>query len=316
MQISSCLKLRRIEFVVTRHCTGRCIHCSEGGTQPSFGNHHIDTQTAVNAVSWLAAHFPMTSVMTFGGEPLLYPETVCAIHETARACGIEKRQLITNGWFSKDPRRVAAVAAALHAAGVNDLLLSVDAFHQQTIPLDAVRRFAGALQRTGLTGLQLQPAWLVNAQHQNPYNEKTREVLSALQDLQIPVGSGNDIFMAGNALRYLSDYYEPQVPDLTAACGTMPYTEPLWNLSSLSVEPNGDVIACAFVIGNLYRESMETIVTRYDPYAHSGMRAVMTGGVAGLMELAAAHGICPDISGCRNACQICRKLSRVWAESQ
>ena len=39
--------------------------------------------------------------MTFGGEPLLYPETVCKIHSAAKEMNIPKRELITNGYFSK-----------------------------------------------------------------------------------------------------------------------------------------------------------------------------------------------------------------------
>lgn len=34
--------------------------------------------------------------MTFGGEPLLYPEVVCKIHKAAEEMGIPERTIITN----------------------------------------------------------------------------------------------------------------------------------------------------------------------------------------------------------------------------
>lgn len=40
------------------------------------------------------------SVMTFGGEPFLYAETLSTIHAAVRDSGIEKRQIITKGFFA------------------------------------------------------------------------------------------------------------------------------------------------------------------------------------------------------------------------
>ena len=55
--------------------------------------------------------------MSFGGEPLLFPETVYAIHKAALETGIPKRQLITNGFFSKDSTRIKTVARNLAKCG-------------------------------------------------------------------------------------------------------------------------------------------------------------------------------------------------------
>ena len=101
------IDLNRIEFVVTDACSGRCKHCSNG-ERPSSGE-SIDADAAVAVVKRLAVGFAVDSVMTFGSEPLLYPETVCMIHATACDCGIPKRQLITNGYFSKDEYRINEV---------------------------------------------------------------------------------------------------------------------------------------------------------------------------------------------------------------
>lgn len=35
--------------------------------------------------------------MTFGGEPLLYPEVVCKIHEAGKKMNIPKREIIASG---------------------------------------------------------------------------------------------------------------------------------------------------------------------------------------------------------------------------
>ena len=92
--------LNKIEFVVTYACTGRCKHCSEGNHTPC--GERIDPQIAADAVRKIAAEYDIKTVMTFGGEPLLYTDAVYAIMTTANELNIPKRQVITNGYFSKN----------------------------------------------------------------------------------------------------------------------------------------------------------------------------------------------------------------------
>ena len=120
--------LNKIEFVITDACTGKCKHCSEGFHKPC--GEHIDPAVAANAVRSLSEEYVLKTVMAFGGEPLLYPESVYAIISAAKELGIPVRQVITNGYFSKDVKKIREVAKRLYDCGVNDLLLSVDAFHQ------------------------------------------------------------------------------------------------------------------------------------------------------------------------------------------
>ena len=131
--------LNRIEFVVTSACTGNCKHCSQGEHKSS---ENIDKNLAADAVRKISHEYKINSVMTFGGEPLLYSDTVCVIHSMARKMNIPNRQLITNGYFSKNSDKIKLVAEELIDCGANDILISVDAFHQETIPLNIVKRFA------------------------------------------------------------------------------------------------------------------------------------------------------------------------------
>ena len=119
--------LNKIEFVVTYACTGRCKHCSEGD-HASCGE-RIDPGIAADAVRKIAVEYDIQTVMTFGGEPLLYTDAVCAIMTAAKELNIPKRQVITNGYFSKNANKIREIAEQLASCGVNDLLLSVDAFH-------------------------------------------------------------------------------------------------------------------------------------------------------------------------------------------
>ena len=243
--------LKKIEFVVTMACTGKCRHCSEGDHDGFTG--HIDDAVAAEAVRKICSSYDISTVMTFGGEPLLFPQTVCAIHKTAAELGVAKRQVITNGFFSKDKDRIQTVARQLAESGVNDLLLSVDAFHQETIPLETVLLFAECAAEAGLR-VRLQPAWLVSAGDQNPYNGKTNEILRAFEPLQIPQNQGNVVFPSGNALKYLREYFDAD------AASVSPYEEDPENIKTISFEANGDVLN-----GNVYETDILELLRTYRP---------------------------------------------------
>ena len=242
--------LNKIEFVVTYACTGKCKHCSEG--DHAACGERIDPQVAAEAVRAVASDYDIKTVMTFGGEPLLYTDAVYAVMTAAKELNIPKRQVITNGYFSKNVEKIRSVAEKLAECGVNDLLLSVDAFHQETIPLENVKNFAAEAKNCGVP-VRLSPAWLVSADDDNPYNCKTREILAAFSDLDIPVGEGNIVFPAGNAKKYLAEYFGENMPK-------NPYIEDPCDVRTLSFSPNGDVLD-----GNVYREDILTIIEKYAP---------------------------------------------------
>jgi len=173
--------LNRIEFVVTMACTGRCKHCSQGEHKNSDA---IDKDLAATAVRRISEEYNIESVMTFGGEPLLCCETVCEIHKAAKEMNIPQRQLITNGFFSKDYNKIKSVAEKIIECGVNEILLSVDSFHQETIPLEHVKSFVKAVNVPNVK-LQVHPAWLVSPDSENPFNNKTREILADFNKMGI-----------------------------------------------------------------------------------------------------------------------------------
>lgn len=242
--------LNRIEFVVTMACSGKCKHCSQGEIR---SNEAIDKDIATEAIRKIAKEYNIDSLMTFGGEPLLKADTVCAIHKTAREMNIPHRQLITNGYFSKDTDTIKDVAQKLSDSGVNDILLSVDAFHQETIPLKYVKAFAEAVLSTGVS-IRVQPAWLVSENDGNPYNIRTRELLGIFNEMGIGTNEGNIIFPAGNALKYLGEYFDKDnLPK-------NPYEEDPADIRAICFSANGDILG-----GNVYNKDITEIIAEYTP---------------------------------------------------
>lgn len=242
--------LNRIEFVVTMACTGKCKHCSQGDHKSSD---NIDQALAADAVRKIAEKYNIDSVMTFGGEPLLYHETVCEIHKAAKDMNIPKRQLITNGYFSKNSDKIKLVAEKLIDSGVNEILLSVDAFHQETIPLEYVKAFAEAIKETDAR-IQVHPAWLVRSVDDNPYNKRTKEILDEFSPMGIEASEGNVIFPSGNALKYFSEYFDLSEKEKN------PYWEDPKDIRAICFSANGDILG-----SNIYKQDINDILSSYIP---------------------------------------------------
>lgn len=242
--------LNRLEFVITLACTGRCKHCSEG--EHISNGVHIDGDIAVQAIRDVCANYKIDSLMTFGGEPLLYPEVVCKIHKVAKEMNIPQRDLITNGFFSKDKNRIKEVAHMLAETGVQKILLSADAFHQETIPLEPVKYFAECVKAEGVS-IKVHPAWLVSEQDENHYNIKTKEILDEFIKMDIPVSKGNVIYPSGNALKYLGGYFDENKEYVN------PYREEPKDVRTISFSPNGNMLN-----GNIYKNPIMEIINAYE----------------------------------------------------
>ena len=314
-KISKFMDIDRIEFIITWQCGGKCRHCQIGDDINKQGSHrHVLSEYAVEAVKKLADTFEITSVMTFGGEPLHYPEETAANHKAATECGIETRQIITNGFFTNSAGKSGNVADALAKAGVNDLLLSVDAFHQEHIPIEPVYQFARDIINAKIPGAFLYPAWLINKEHENPYNAKTKEILEVFSDLAIAVsGYENRVDiggLGGHAASLLREYYDSTDVKLLENCISEPCTEPL-AVTSISIVPNGDVDVCGFTIGNIYEDDVIDVITRYNPYENESMQALIQGGFAQLLSYAEKQGVVIDTSKYCSACDVCHAVAKL-----
>ena len=247
--ISRFRNLEKIEFVVTDACSGNCRHCSEGDHKRSGIS--IDKTVAAEIVKAVTNDHKIKTVMAFGGEPLLCPEAVFSIMSAARDVGVGHRQVITNGYFSNADSYITEVALMLKECGVTDLRLSADAFHQEFIPLETIKRFASKLIENGVPS-SVQPAWLVSKTDVNPYNLKTKAIIDELKAIGLGEASGNVVFPEGNAKKYLSEYFVGnEVKN--------PYVEDPLDIRCLSINYNGDVLN-----SNVYREDIISIIKKYD----------------------------------------------------
>lgn len=297
--------IERVEFTINDSCTSRCKHCSEGELA---GKNVLDKEKAAKVIKDIASVNDVKSIMTFGGEALLRPEVVCEIHKAANECNIPLRQIITNGYFSKDLNRIKEVAILLEESGVNDILLSVDCFHEECIPFEYVEAFAKALLENYTGSFHVQPTWVVSEEDDNEYNRKTKICLERFLKLGIKRNKGDAIFPEGNAVKYLGQFFIKKPIDIKFKCGQALYTTKLDSLDEIMIDCNGDVVPCNFPIGNIYDKDILEILKSYDPNKNIFTKALLEDGIKGLITVAKENGIEIDMGDCYSPCSVCRKI--------
>jgi MoaA/NifB/PqqE/SkfB family radical SAM enzyme len=306
------LTVNRLEFAVTYLCNSKCTHCQLGeekGRRNLLG--HVDQDLAVEIVRKVGEKYCPKSIMTFGGEPLLYPEIVYAIHREATRVGIPVRDVITNGFWSKDIEKIQEIAGNLVKSGVNEVRISVDCFHQEFVPLGLVRRTAESLLRAGMAHMSWNPCWVVSKDDDNPHNRKTRAILEKLKDLSVKSGEGNIAQPEGRATLSLKDFLPSRIRSPKGKCGDMPYTEELQSIRTIFIEPIGRVAVCKdLYIGNASETDITDILERYDPFTIPEVKAIITGGMGGLLKWAKTKGVESDPEGYYSICHMCTDIRR------
>jgi hypothetical protein len=305
----------RIEFPVTYRCNSKCRHCYLDGTVPIAGA--VDPDLAVSCIHKVCAEHPVTSVMTFGGEPLLFHETVCAIHAAARDEGVEIRQLITNAGVPRDAGKGRDVVRQLHQSGVNNVQVSADVFHQEFVSTDIVERNVGYMLEAGITTIKWNPCWVEAPDADNRYNKVTRSILERLAHLGVPTGSGNVALPQGAAVRELAEFLPAPATIPGGSCRDVPFGTVLDRIDSITIEPNADVTICPeWRIGNAAAEDICGILDRYDPHTMPEAVAILGGGMEALVGMSAKAGLTPDADGYYSICDMCTALRRALNDSQ
>jgi len=313
------LAVNRIEFAVTYRCNSNCRHCQQGeGDERKRFPSHINKDMAVEILRKVGKKYSPQSVMTFGGEPMLYPEIVYAIHKEATKVGIPVRDLITNGFWSRKTEEIQKIARKLAESGVNDVCISVDCFHQEFVPVEIVREAAASLLKAGVSSVSWSPCWVVSKDHDNPHNLKTKAILKELKmHLPIEKDEGNVAQPEGRAVLSLKDYLQPKTRMPKGKCGDLPYTGPLDSVKGIYVEPDGRIAVCnEFHIGNAFETDIIDIIENYDPFKIPEAKAIIENGMEGLMKLARQKGVKPDPEGYYNICHMCLDVRKRLKQSE
>jgi MoaA/NifB/PqqE/SkfB family radical SAM enzyme len=301
------MNLRRLEFTLTTKCNSHCIHCQADASP--FKNDVMNVKDAYGYLEQATAVSNLESFMVFGGEPMLYPEHAIAIFEKATQLGIPKIEMITNGVWGRDKEKARRWAERLKEAGLNDVNVSVDAFHAQHIPVEYPRNAAVSLLNIGIENVKWNIAVVESIDAENKYDKKTRRILEKLEPAGI-AASFVKIIPVGRAVENLHEFFRRE--PLQGPCTSDPILgNPLKNPESICIEPSGEVDVCWHLpIGNAKETSLSRIISEYDWLKFPIMKTLVEDGPMGLLKLCEARDFEFQESCYINKCHPCVEIRK------
>lgn len=240
-------------------CNARCRSCL-WGELPKHGAR----MSVEEACTWVDQAYALGSLLLIGfsgGEPFLYLNDMKAV---SRYAG-EKYGLpsvsATNCFWAVTPKKAEAILGSLYGLGLRRLLISVDDFHQEWIPLERVQNCLNAARMMGIA-CTLQCVVTASSHKLDFYlaqlGVNKDEGIEASEIQCTPVGSA--------ATRVPASEF-PTHPGVPADYCTM--------LQALIVRPEGMVHLCCgpsftiepLTVGNLREESLKSMLERaeWDP---------------------------------------------------
>ena len=292
--------IKMLTFLVSYKCTNECKHCALQAS-PNQEEITIKPDDVKKYLEDVSKDFNIVEVNFFGGEPLLDLNLLIDLIKEAKNFDIPRIGLPTNGYWGKDDIIAKKYAKKLKEAGVNLIGFSVDAFHQEFIPFEVVKRAIKASHEAGIESLLTISQTLGSQDDKNPYNEKTNEMIEDIsREFPFCQVIKSPLQVKGRAIKNLTEYYP---------MSTIPMDKCLIFKSPMyMIDPFGWVFhqGCQGIcLGNAKKDSLSKIISEFKPRKHPITGRVMSkGGVSGLLELAIEKGFKPQ-EGYADKCHLC-----------
>lgn len=265
-------------------CIYECDHCFAWGSPQQEGTFTLsqldeifDQAKELGTVEWF--YFE-------GGEPFLYYATLLRAVQWAHRHGY-KCGLVTNAYWATDEDDAIETLGPF-AGLIDDLSLSSDLYHSDSVMDEQIRNAVGAAEKLGI------PVETVTIAQPDA---KTAGVKGKL-----PAGEVG-VMYRGRAAEKLIDRAGRAPWDSFTECPHEDLTDP----GRVHIDPIGNVHLCqGLSVGNLFKTPVKTIVEKFDPKTHPVVGPLLEGGPA---ELIRRYNLQHE-DGYADACHMCYEARR------
>jgi len=286
-------------LLLTDSCPARCRHC-----YVSAGPDQSRWMSVEDAARHLAALVRLgvagEGIHIGGGEPFGDFDRLLAVVRAAREVGLGGIAYVeTSGFWAASDDLVQRRLAALAEAGMKQLSISADPYHQEFVPPDRVRRLLGTARAVlGPQGVRARRwKWLENPRDVAAMPETERLDLFREFLKKYPER------MTGRAAERLAALADRRpVEDLPdAPCRA------IFQSRHVHVDPEGWIWpgTCAGIARATPERPLDECLRDWRPEMNSALAILAEGGPKRLLDLAARSGFQADPQGYAGPCHLC-----------
>ena len=302
------MQIENLDFLLTFNCPAKCKHCSYKAGPDISG--FMKLYEAENYLMELVDTQQLQSVTIHGGEPFLYFDILRNIIEKAKNLAIPRRGIITNSYWAKTKDIANKKLLKLKQAGLNQITFSVDAFHQEFIPLENVKNAIISATSIGFDNIWVDSYFVGDLNADNLYNNKNYQILKDLKEIDTVIINKYVAGFEGRGADLAEDFeIKNEIPS-----GKCPL--PFWIGGDLTapttveIDWEGNVTLCPGIcIGNTKTQPLIEILQKYDCSTHPILSKISEEGPLGLLEAAIVKGFKQNKSFV-NECHLCYELRK------
>jgi len=145
--------LSGVHFLITYGCSAKCDHCfiwGSPGRRSAMAPEQID-----DFLGQVASLGTVTGVCAEGGESFTKYDLLLRFLRRATSLGLTAGALTNASWVASRPQAEGRIAE-LMAAGLTDLGISTDQWHQRSVPVERVDLLLAVCQEAGLAAARME----------------------------------------------------------------------------------------------------------------------------------------------------------------
>ena len=293
-------------LITNYFCTSRCRHCLYNAG-PHWPKKYIDPETTEKNLR-VVRELGCPAVHIGGGEPMLRPDELGMVLQTANRVGVSVDYVETNSSWYKGPETAKRTLVDLRYKGLRTLLISISPFHNEYIPFSRVTGVIEAARQAGVERFPWISEFISDLSEFDPHTSHSAQAYQQRfgQDYYLQVLRRYWVHLGGRALNAFRPYfkrktYEQIMNENPDAC----HVE-LSDTSHFHIDLFGNYIPglCAGLsiwrddLGKSLDEGKYPILTTL---FHSGIRAL-----ARMTQR--QFGYTPNQNGYINKCDVCTEI--------
>lgn len=287
--------------VITNYsCNASCRHCMFASS-PECRKNYISPEMSEHVAS-LLEEAGTTSVHIGGGEPFLNFDGLTVLIEALNRHAVGIDYIETNAFWCKDKDFTRAKLERLKKLGVTTIMVSVDPYHLEYVPLERPLKLCALLEEQGFDYFIWQQKFLQRLLKLDISKTHTKEEISALLGDSYITETAREYGLGinGRALIFADDIYEKRPAEYFA---TDEKCHSLTNPHHCHIDLYGNAIPsrCTGICAKA--EDYLDLDTPREKYPV--LSRLISGGTKELYEYAKENGFVADKGGYPTRCAFC-----------
>jgi len=308
------INLSEFEISLSYECNTNCALCYANASKKY--DEVIDKKIAFDSINYVSRNYQLQTLGLLGGEPTLHYQLLLDIISEAKKNQIPNIMLFTNGEWGGNKINVERMCKDLKRVGLTEIIISVDYFHQKTIPIQYCINIAFMALSIGLR-VRFSMCVFEDINSNNEFDSTNRSIFQIIKtNLNLPINIQKMRFFgrANNLSSFSRKLYSAN--DVNHPCREKEFFGSLNKPKGFLIDNFGYIQICDGIsIGNIYKKSLQEILNDYSSEKNPIINLLWEYGPLGLAKYLKNLDLDMNKKIFVNNCHLCYNMRKLIQEN-